>query len=566
MRVTLRWLADFVDIPTDDPKAVADRLESLGHEVESIEPLGAHFTDVVVGRVTEIAAHPDADKVRVCQVDVGGSTSEIICGAWNFEAGALVPVAVPGAVLPGGFEITERTIRGVTSHGMICSGAELGLSDDSEGILVLDDSFEIGRSFAEQLPLPDAVFDVAITPNRPDCMSVYGLARELAASYDLPLREVAPDIDTETEAPLTVRLEDPEGCPRYVARQVNGVTTAESPLWLQMRLRAAGVRPISNLVDATNYVLMELGHPTHAFDTDRLGDTIVVRRPTPEERMTTLDGQERALAESDLVIADAQRSIALAGLMGGADTEVDDSTSAVTIEAAYFDAPTVLFMSKRIGLRSEASARFERGVDPNLARLAADRVAELLVSIAGGEVGGIVDAYPAPIEPRHIDLELAEIPRVLGLDLEAAVIADYLRRLGFAVEAGSSLDVGVPTRRPDVTRPIDLVEEIARLHGYDEFPDRVAFGTGGGIGIEERRSRRLRETLVGAGFHEAMTFSFIGEDDLNRLGLPADDVRRDGIAVVNPLHAEEGVMRTTLLPGLLKAAAYNAARQVDDIA
>ncbi len=572
MKTTLRWLNDFVDLPTSDPAEIGAVFESLGFEVEEMTTVTPSFSGVVVGRVTHIEPHPNADKVRVCTVDVGSEVAEIICGAWNFDVGAVVPVALPGAVLGGDFEIGRREIRGVVSNGMICSEQELEVGDDHAGIMVLNEDYpaaesHLGDDFATQLHLPDTIYDLAVTPNRPDCMSVVGLARELAAYYDIPLRH--PEVALDAEEPpsrVDIRIEDPIGCPRFVGREVRNITVGPSPHWIRARLEAAGVRPINNVVDASNYVMMELGHPTHAFDLERLGDQIVVRRATDGEALVTLDGVERELVATDIVVADATQAVAIAGVMGGADTEVHDDSRHVFVEAAMWEPPSVLVTSKRLGLRSEASARFERGMDPNFCHVAADRVAELLVEFAGGTAAArLVDAYPEVVTRRQVPLALDEIPRLLGIEIDRAAAAQLLRRLDFDVKEAEPLLVTVPTRRHDVTRPADLVEEIARLHGFDGIPDRVAVGPGGGLTDAQRRERRLREVMVGAGYHEALTFSFIGESDLDALALPEDDPRREGIRVVNPLRDEEGVMRTTLLPGILKAAAHNIARNMEDV-
>ncbi len=571
MKLTLDWLQDFVDLPTTDPAEIAAAFEGLGFEIDEMRPLEPAFSGVVIGEVREVAAHPNADKVRVCQVDIGTEVSEIVCGAWNFEAGAIVPVALPGAML-GDFEIGRRAIRGVTSHGMICSEQELDVGEDASGIMVLNADYpdaanRIGQDFVSVLPLPDTLFDVAVNPNRPDCMSVVGLARELAARYEIPLREPAPHlVVSDPGVAVTVRIEDEEACARFVGRQVRNITVGRSPHWLRLRLRAAGVRPISNVVDASNYAMIEVGHPTHAFDLDRLGDTVVVRRAGEDSSIVTLDDVERSLLPEDVVVCDATRPVALAGVMGGADTEVHDGTTAVLVEAAYWLPSQVLLTSKRLDLRSEASARFERGMDPNYCDVAADRVAELLAEIAGGEVAARVDAYPRHIDPATIDLPLGEIPRVLGVDIPGEVAGGMLARLGFGVDGDDPLHVTVPTRRPDVTRPVDLIEEIARLYGFDNIPDRVATGSGGGLPVEEAMRRRLREVLVGAGYHEALTFSFLAPELLDALGLPDDDPRRDTIALLNPLSEDEGVLRTTLLPGLLRAAALNVDRHLPDVA
>ncbi|HHC07142.1 MAG TPA: phenylalanine--tRNA ligase subunit beta, partial [Actinobacteria bacterium] len=544
MRVTLDWLRDFVDLPEVTPEELVEVFESLGLEVEAWEPISYDLSGVVVGRVVEIRPHPDADRVRVCTVDVGEGLREIVCGAWNFEAGAVVPVALPGAELPGGLRIDRRTIRGVESEGMICSEAELGLGEDETGILVLDRDYpwagdHVGAPLQELLPRNDAVFEIDVTPNRPDCMSVWGLARELAAYYDLELRAPRTDVD-ESGPPsaVTVHIEDPAGCPRFVAREVRDLEVGPSPHWMRRRLQLAGVRPISNVVDASNYAMLEVGHPTHAFDLDRLGTTIVVRRARPGERIVTLDDVERTLDGADLVVADADRPVAVAGVMGGADTEVGPETTRVVVEAAYWDPPSVLMTSKRLGLRTEASARFERGMDPNFCDRAADRVAHLLQEIAGGRPAPpLVDAYPRPIEPKTVSLPAGEVERVLGAALDVGEIATLLRRLHFdVIEEGAGVTVTVPTRRPDVTRPIDLVEEVARLHGFERLPERLRLGTGAGLPARERLLRRIREVLVGAGYHEIASFSIVSHDDLVALGLPEGNPVLDAVSVANPLN------------------------------
>jgi phenylalanyl-tRNA synthetase beta chain len=569
MKFTLDWIREFVDLPTNDPEEIAEALESLGHEVDGWERTSHRFRGVVVGRVLEVGAHPNADKVRVTKVDVGDEVLDIICGAWNFEAGAVVPVAVPGAVLQGDFEITRRKIRGITSNGMICSESELEVGEDAAGIMVLDDDYpeaaqRLGEDFASLLPEDDVVFEVTITPNRPDCMSVYGLARELAAFYNIPLVEPSLELPGG-HAATSVTIVDDAACPRFVGREVRGIRVGASPHQIRARLAAAGVRPINNVVDASNYAMMEFGHPTHAFDVDELGDTVVIRYAGADEPITTLDDVTRTLEASDIVVADGGKPVAIAGVMGGADTEVTDETTNVLIEAAYWNPPSVLMTSKRLGLRSEASARFERGMDPEFCRPAADRVAQILVKTAGGTVAGVVDEYPAPPIPRVIELHMSEIERLLGIRLDAEAAAALLVRFGFEVTGDDPLTVEVPTRRPDVLRPADLIEEIARLYGYDNIPGRLRLGNGFGLPVRDRLVRALRSVMTGAGYDEIFSFSFIGAADLDALQLPPTDPARTGITVVNPLREEEGVMRTTLLPGLLKAASSNLAKRVDDV-
>lgn len=571
MKLTRSWIDDFVSVPTDDPVELLEAFERLGHEIEAWHPIEPAFRGVVVGKVLDVAPHPNADKVRVTQVDVGSETLEIICGAWNFEAGAVVPVAVPGAVLGEDFEITRREIRGVVSNGMICSEIELGLGDEADGIMVLNDDYPasadaIGENFAEFMGLPDIFYEINVTPNRPDCLSVYGLCRDLAALYQVPIRDQNISVDASGEPnDVEVTIEVPELCGRFAGRRVRGITVGASPHWIRWRLTQAGVRPISNVVDASNYAMIEYGYPTHAFDVDRLGTTISVRLATEGESIVTLDDQERTLTSRDLVVTDGSQPVAIGGVMGGASTEVHDGTTDVFIEAAYWDPATILVSSKRLDLRSEASKRFERGADPSFCPKGADRVAQLLTDIAGGvPAPDPVDVNPADVQPWTITYPLSETERILGVALDAETTTDLLRRLSFVVSGTDPLTVTVPTRRPDVQRPVDLVEEIARLHGFADIPDSVPSGPGGGLPYEERRLRRIREVMVGAGYFQTMTFSFIGDTDLDKLALPEGHVARSGIAVVNPLNDTEGVMRTTLLPGMLKAAASALGRGVGE--
>ncbi|MDH5504132.1 MAG: phenylalanine--tRNA ligase subunit beta [Acidimicrobiia bacterium] len=572
MKVSLNWLGEYIDLPTSDVTELTNIFANLGHEVEGVEVLEPQFRDVVIGKVLTVQPHPDADKVRLCSVDTGNGPTDIICGAWNFEAGATVPVAVPGAVLGEDFLITKRDIRGVTSNGMICSAKELGLGDDADGIMVLADDLPIGTPFVDHIELPDVVFDLAITPNRPDAMSMVGLARELAAHFEITYRVPSPELGvTAGEMDLRVDIED-DRCRRFVAREVRGVEVRSAPLWMAQRLVKAGVRSISNIVDISNYVMLELGQPTHAFDRDKVADGhIVVRAATEGETLVTLDGVQRQLTPEDLLVADIERGSSLAGTMGGLDSEVSESTTNVLIECASWDPPTVMRMSRRHGLRSEASARFERGVDPNLPPLAADRMAEMIAAHAGGFiVAGMVDNYPVPIEPHRLRLAVSEVHRILGIPLSKSEVAGLLARLNFAVSADGKgdddIDVAVPTNRPDVTRPIDLIEEVARLHGFDNFPSRVPTGGNGGLSVEQMRLRSLRWVARGAGFSEAHTSTFSSHADLAMLGLPLDDYRSQTIEVKNPLRDEESIMRTTLIPGLLGSARFNLAHGADSVA
>ena len=578
MRVPVRWLADFLDLPTRDPHELERILVSLGHEVEAIEEFAPSFEGVVVGLVEEVGPHPRADRIRFCRVNDGNAVHDVVCGAWNFGAGAVIAYAGVGSRLGTGgshpLTVGTRNIRGVDSHGMIASARELGLGDDHEGILRLDElgaagRDDLGRRLEDALRMSDAVLDVSITPNRGDCMSIRGLARELAAYWEIPLKDVSPKLSTESRpTEFDVSIADSEACPRFVAHQIDGVAVGPSPLWMQLRLLAVGQRPISNVVDVSNYVMWELGQPIHTFDASKIADRrIIVRRAVRGETLETLDGIRRDLVAGDILVTDPSGPIALAGVMGGASTEVSGHTTSVLVEAANWDPPSILFTSHRLGLRSEASSRFERGVDPDLPALAAARTVELVALTAGGVPrAGAVDAYPVPVRPRPVRVEARDISRLLGPAPSFDESLVFLQRLGFgvAVENGRAT-VTVPTHRSDVTRPADLAEEVARLYGFDRFPDLLRHGKDGKLSPGQEAMRRLRDVLVGAGLTEAQTLSFLGQADLDALGLPQDDPRRDGMRIKNPLREEEAILRTTLLPGLIAAAARNVARGIKEV-
>lgn len=566
MKVSLNWLSEYVTLPTRDPVEIRDALEWLGHEVEGLEVVEPGWTEVVIAEVTKIEPHPNADKVRLCQVsyDDGGPV-DVVCGAWNFEVGAIVPFAKPGAVLPGDFRIGSREIRGVTSNGMICSEKELELGESHAGILVLDDDAPVGADFSDYVDLPDVVFDLTITPNRPDAMSLRGIARELAAYFDTDWSMPEPVLDERPGRPSTsVEIEDPSGCLRFTGREIQGVEIGPSPFWMRQRLRLAGMRPISNAVDVTNYVMLEFGHPLHAFDADRIaGDHLVVRRASEGETLVTLDDVERKLSPDDLVICDADGPASLAGTMGGATSEVHDGTTRVFLEAATWDPPTIMWMSRRHGLRSEASARFERGVDPGLPLVASARATQLLCDMTGATVlEQVVDEVAIEVEPIDIELHIAEVARTLGEGFDRETVSGHLRSIGLTVEGNDPLTVTVPTFRPDLERPIDLVEEVARLHGFDTFAETLPRGSAGRLTPEQRNTRAIRSALAGAGLSEAVHLSFMAVDDLDVLAAPAEHASRRVIRVRNPLREEEGVLRTTLLPGLLGSLRYNASHGI----
>ena len=556
MLLSLRWLQDFIDLPTTDVAELSYALDMLGLTVDAVEHLTADWDEVYVGTVQQITPHPDADRIRVCQVDSGEGTTQIICGAWNFEEGATVAVARPGAVLAGGLVIGERTIRGVNSSGMICSERELGLGEDHAGILVLDDGLALGRRFAELVELPDVVFELDIAPNRPDALSLVGVARDLAAYFDIEYQ--VPEVELSPVAgrtAVTVDIEDPSGCRRFTAREIRGVEIGQAPLSVRHRLHKVGIRSISNVVDVTNYVMIELGHPLHAFDADKIsGDHLVVKRATADETLKTLDGTMRQLHPDDLVIYDDEGPTSMSGTMGGARSEVSDSTVRVLMEAASWDPPTIMHMWRRHDLRSEAATRFERGVDPNLADIANQRASAMVARLAGGEVlEGAVDEVAVHIEPTVVDLSIDEVERVLGPGFTVAGVTAILTKIGMDVEGSDPMRVAIPTFRPDASLPADLIEEIARIHGYDKFEPRIPTGPAGGLSVEQQRARRLMTSLTGAGLHQAINLTFTSPESLAPFGLDASGL----LTVKNPLREQESKLRPSLLPGLLGTIRYN---------
>lgn len=455
------------------------------------------------------------------------------------------------------------------SHGMICSEKELGLGDDHAGILVLESEAPVGSDFAEWVDLPDVIFDLSITPNRPDAMSVLGIARDLAAFYGVELRLPVADVRSVGGTPrIGVTIEDPTGCFRFATREMSGVRIGQSPFWVRHRLRITGTRPISTAVDVTNYVMLELGHPLHAFDADRImGEALTVRRAQPGETLITLDDVQRTLTPEDLVICDESGPTSLAGTMGGAASEVHDGSANILLEAASWDPPTVMWMSRRHGLRSEASARFERGVDRELPTAALARAVSLLQEIGGGEVlEEGTDVVALPFERRVIPVSVSEVERILGPGFESDRVTTLLSSIGMSVTGTDPLIVTVPGYRPDIERPIDLIEEVARLHGYDNFELTVPTGRGGGWSDSQRRTRRVRETLAGLGLSQATHLSFIGTEDLDALGFDSGHAARRVVMVRNPLREEEAILRTTLLPGLLASARYNLSHGAEAVA
>jgi phenylalanyl-tRNA synthetase beta chain len=575
MRVPLSWLREFTPVEAGADE-LARRLPIAGLQVEEVIRSGAGIEGVVVGRVLDIEEIPGATKIIWVTVDVGeGSPRGIACGARNFAKGDLVPVALPGARLPGGMEIGRREMYGRTSDGMLCSAKELAIADDHSGIFVLpDDSnlgdLKVGQDVREALALDDDILDIDITPNRPDLLSIIGIAREVAALYELPLKipEPAPREDGPAASDLaSVKIEDAKGCPRYLARIITGVRPGESPWWMRRRLLACGMRPISGPVDVTNFVLLERGHPLHAFDLARLrGRAIVVRRPRKgEERFITLDGVERALTKDDVAICDSQGPVAIAGIMGGAGSEVGEETTEILLESAYFAPERIGRTARRLGLRTEASVRFERGADPEAVPAAAARAAELLGEVSGGTVArGAIDVYPRPVKVKPIRLRVARTNALLGVAIPAEEMASDLSSLGSRIDAQTRtvLRVSPPTFRPDLRAEVDLVEEVARRYSYDRIPLTLpSSGRAGGLTREQNLRRIVRRLLLASGLSEAHTLSMLPPRLPDRLSLSADHPWRRGLVIANPLSEEESVLRPSLLPGLLLAAGKNVARR-----
>ncbi|MEU5523593.1 phenylalanine--tRNA ligase subunit beta [Streptomyces sp. NPDC052079] len=584
MRIPLSWLREYVDLPaTETGRDVQAKLISAGLEVETVEHLGADLKGpLVVGQVLTIEELEGFKKpIRFCTVDVGqangtGEPQEIVCGARNFSVGDKVVVVLPGATLPGGFSISARKTYGKVSHGMICSSDELGMGDDgSKGIIVLPPETEVGKDAIELLELVDEVLDIAVTANRGDCLSIRGVARETAIAYGLPLRDPALiDVPAPNAFGYPVKVSDPAGCDRFTARTVSGLSPeARSPIWLQRRLQKVGMRPISLAVDVTNYVMMELGQPLHAYDRDLVQGTIGVRRAEEGEKIVTLDGVERKLHAEDLVITDDRGPIGLAGVMGGADTEIADHADAenatrdVVIEAAHFDQVSVARTARRHKLSTEASRRFERGVDPEAAAAAAQRTVDLLVLLAGGTAEAGVTEVVAPTAPHTITLAADHPDKVAGVTYGRETVVRRLQEVGCDVYGQDELTVTVPSWRPDLTDPNDLAEEVIRLEGYENLPSTLPRPPAGrGLTARQRLHRRVGRALAGAGYVEAPNYPFVSEQVFDQLGLEPDDPARRVVRLVNPLSDEEPALRTSLLPGLLGALRRNDGRGSHDLA
>jgi phenylalanyl-tRNA synthetase beta chain len=570
MKVTINWLNEYVDLTGLPVEDLAHGLTMAGLEVEAVLPIGRELESLVVGKIQEVRKHPKADRLTVCQVDIGRETLDLVCGAPNVRPEILVPVALPGTCLPSGMEVQVATIRGLVSPGMLCSEKEMGLSEDHSGIMILPEGTPIGLSVSQALCVEDTLLEVNVTPNRGDCLSHIGIAREISAIFNRPLK--VPDT---SEAPVgktaqeetSVSILAPDFCPRYAARLIRGVTIGPSPAWLRNRLLSVGIRSINNVVDVTNFVLMEYGQPLHSFDFDTLsGRRIVVRRAEPQERLTTLDGQDRNLTPDMLIIADGEKGVAIAGIMGGLDTEIQPSTKNILLESAYFEPRCIRRTAKKLGLSSEASTRFERGVDIEGVIKAADRASLLIRELAGGEiVPGWIDEYPQPLTISPIHLDTQKTGRFLGIEVSTDQVVDISRRLGLTVvtEEKDRVEIIPSSGRRDLTRPVDLMEEVARLIGYDRIPTTIP-----NISSSSRKEgktisirRQIREILTGLGFDEIITYSFISEEFCSTFRDPKHSGAISCVRIKNPISEDQSVMRTSLIPGLLMTMNKNWAQR-----
>lgn len=566
MIVTYNWLKEFVDFQYS-AQDLCDRLTMIGLEVDALVNIGGDLDSVIVAQLDSVAQHPDADRLTVCQVNTGTEVVQVVCGATNHKTGDLIALAQPGSVLPGDFKIKKSKIRGQVSQGMLCSEKELALAEDSPGIMILPENLPLGQPVFDALGLKDYQIEIGLTPNRPDCLSVVGVAREVAALCGEKLK--LPDIQlSEAETGIgeltSVTIENPEGCPRYAARMIKDVKIGPSPDWMVRRLEAVGMRSINNVVDVTNYVMLELGHPLHAFDFKYLQDgKIVVKSAQQGDKFITLDDQEHSLSAEDLMICDGKQPVAMAGVMGGLNSEVKNETETILLEAAYFKPTMIRRTSKRHGLHTESSHRFERGADIDMIPVALDRAASLIADLSGGYIlSGMIDSYPRHLVPLDLEISASRTEKLLDINVDCKTIQSLLESIGLQVTSGSNsdcLNVRVPSFRPDIEREVDLIEEVARLYGYDQIPVSMPVGTVDAKlpPLRQLLQKSLQQSMVTAGFSEAINYSFVAADSVQRVGISADDKRSIQVKILNPLSEDQAVMRTSLVPSLLETVSRN---------
>lgn len=572
MLVPVKWLKEYVDIEGISNKDLANRLTMSGSHVDSINELDKGVKKVVVAKIEEINPHPDADKLVVTKVNIGEEILQIVTGANNIKVGDYIPIALVGSRLPGGVKISKGKLRGVESYGMMCSATELGidenliLKDLKDGIFILDKEYPLGTDIKDVMGLDGVVIDFEITPNRPDCLSIVGMAREAAATFGkelkYPVVDIKNEVDDISDYVNEITVEDNDLCRRYYARVVKDVEVKPSPLWLRRRLAECGVRPISNIVDITNYVMLELGQPLHAFDLEHIADRrIIIRRATEGEEVTTLDDVSRKLDTSMLAIADAEGAIAIAGVMGGASSEVSNESKTILVESANFNGRSVRLTSRALGLRTEASSKFEKNLDPNLSEVACNRVCQLIEEIgAGTVVKGYIDVYDEVKKERVVYLRPERANMMLDVDMKPEQMVEILDTLGLHSRiVDNKIETKVPTFRQDIEMEADLIEELGRIYGFDKIEPAPFLGTltKGEKSTERVIEDKIKEILVGLGLNEIMTYSFVSPKSYNKINLPEDSLQRQYVALMNPLGEDYSVMRTTLIPNMMDVLTRN---------
>ncbi len=566
MKVSYKWLKELVKFDAT-PEKLAEVLTLAGLEVETIDYLGKGPDKVVIGEIKKLDQHPQANKLWVCQVDVGNEILQIICGAQNVRPGAKVPVALIGALLPSQTEISKAHLKGIDSLGMVCSEMELGIGEESEGIMILEDDYKAGESLSNALNLEDYILNIDLTPNRPDCLSMIGVAREVAALFGGKLQKPqirVSQVKEEAKEKVKIKIADPDACPRYTARVIKNVKVDRSPFWLRRRLHSVGLRAINNVVDITNLVMMEQGQPLHAFDYDLFTRSqVLIRRAKPGEKFTTLDQVERKLNRDVLLITDGEKAVAIAGIMGGLESEVTEKTKNVLLESAYFNPKVIRRGRMFLGINSDASYRFERGADPENLINSANRAAQLIGELAQGEIlKGVIDCYPKKIGKKRIRLKKKRVNQILGTQLKKSRITGILKSLDMNVKENGDLKVEVPSFRPDITREIDLIEEIARIYGYDRIDTSLRAG---GLLItnlapEDQVMNRIKEILVGNGFFEVVTNNLVDPKKMEKLNSQSGFLR-----LRNPLSEEISVLRTSLIYNIIKVIEWNKKRKESQI-